>query len=309
MSQVAATAAIPVRKKKRDWERIVFMTLFLTPAVGLLLFYMYYPIEETFRLSFTNSKAIGAVDYIGLENYRRLFSDAEYRQGLINVLKWAIASVCIQIPLAFFVAYSLVVFANRINRGLRAIYYLANVLPSAITAMLGQFIFAPGFGVMNSLADALGWQWLADIDFLGNVNIAFWSIFAVATWAYVGFGTIYMMANIEQIPMEIREAAYLDGANRWQYAWRIVIPMVSLPLRILAILATVGSMKIFELPWLMTTGGPGYTTTTLGIVLYKKGFQQFLYGRASAVGVTIFLLSLVFTIVQFSTQVRERRAK
>jgi ABC-type sugar transport system permease subunit len=108
--------------------------------------------------------------------------------------------------------------------------------------------------------------------------------------------------------MEIREAAFLDGANKWQYAWRVVIPMVSLPLRILAILATVGSMKLFELPFLMTRGGPGYTTATLGIVLYKRGFLQFQYGRASAVGVSIFLLSLVFTIIQFSTTVRERRA-
>lgn len=302
MSDIASMVAVGKRAKKRDWDRIAFMALLLAPAVGLLLFYMYYPIEETFRLSLTNSKAIGAVNYIGFENYRRLLSDPEYTQGFYNVIKWAVASVCIQVPLAFFVAFSLVAYANRINRGLRAIYYLANVLPSAITAMLGQFVFAPNFGVINSFADAAGWQWLADIDFLGNVNIAFWAVFAVATWAYTGFGTIYMMANIEQIPMEIREAAYLDGANRWQYAWRIVIPMVSLPLRIMAILATVGSMKLFELPWLMTTGGPGYATTTLGIVLYKKGFQQFLYGRASAVGVTIFILALVLTVVQFSIQ-------
>ncbi len=297
-----------MNRKTRDWNRTIFKVLLLSPAVGFLLFYMYYPIEETFRLSFTNSKALGATSYIGLQNYIRLLGDEEYVTGFFNVIKWAVASVAIQIPLCFFVAFSLVVYANRINRSLRAIYYLANVLPSAITAMLGQFIFAPGYGVLNSLADALGWQWLGSIDFLGNVNIVFWSVFAVATWAYTGFGTVYMMANIEQIPMEIREAAYLDGANRWQYMWRVVIPMVSLPLRILAILATVGSMKLFELPFLMTTGGPGYTTATLGIVLYKRGFLQFQYGRASAVGVTIFLLSLVFTIIQFSTTVRERRA-
>jgi len=295
----------PRRKRARDWRGIGFQVLFLFPAVAFLAVFMYYPIEETFRLSLTRSTGLGDEAYVGLQNYARLIRDAEFRAGLVNVLAWAFWSVMIQIPYSFFVAYSLCLYRNRFTAPLRAIFFLANVLPSAITAMLGSFMFAPRYGVIATLAARLKWTWLQRIDFLGDPDLAFWSVFAVATWAYTGFGIVYLMANIEQIPREIQEAAEIDGANRWQYAWHVVIPMLSYPLRILAILSTVGSLKLFDLPYLLTRGGPGYATTTLGIILYQQGFTNWQYGRAAAIGVVIFLLSLVFTVAQFSIQRKE----
>ncbi|HEX6971057.1 MAG TPA: sugar ABC transporter permease [Limnochordia bacterium] len=304
---VGQLIAVQRKKRRRDWDAIWFQALFLLPAIAFLVVFMYYPIEETFRLSLMRASGLGDEVYVGLQNYLRLLSDEEFLAGLVNVLAWAFWSVVIQIPLAFFIAYSLTAYRNRITGPLRAIYFLANILPSAITAMLGKFVFAPRYGVMATLADRLGWEWLARIDFLGDPDLAFWSVFAVATWAYTGFGIVYLMANIEQIPRDIREAALLDGANRWQYARFVVLPMVSYPLRILAILSTVGSLKLFDLPYLLTSGGPGYATTTLGIILYKQGFTNWQYGKAAAIGVVIFLLSLVFTITQFSLQRKEAR--
>lgn len=292
------------RRRKRDWEGFWFQAIFLLPALFFLAVFMYYPIEETFRLSLMRATGLGDEVYIGLQNYVRLWSDAEFKAGFVNVLAWAFWSVVIQIPLSFFIAYSLTLYRNPVTRPLRAVFFLANVLPSAITAMLGKFMFAPRYGVIATLSTLLGWTWLSRVDFLGDPDLAFWSVFAVATWAYIGFGIVYLMANIEQIPRDIEEAAMLDGANRWQYAWHIVIPMVSYPLRILAILATVGSLKLFDLPYLLTTGGPGYATTTLGIILYRQGFTNWQYGRAAAIGVVIFLMSLVFTVTQFSLQRR-----
>ncbi|NLW09722.1 MAG: sugar ABC transporter permease [Firmicutes bacterium] len=289
-------------KKKRDWHSITFQALFLLPALAFLIIFMYYPIIETFRTSLYQTTGFGPARFIGFQNYARLFASEEFRTGFVNVLAWAFWSVVIQIPLAFYIAFTLVVYKTRITGFLRAVYYLASVMPSAITAMLGRFIFAPTFGVISSLANRLEWKWLASIDFLGNPNIAFWSLFAMATWAYTGFSIVYFMANIEQIPMEIRESAQLDGANLWQYARYIAIPMVAYPIRIIAIISTVGSLKLFDLPWLITGGGPVYATTTLAIILYKQGFVNWQYGRAAAVGVIIFLLSLIFTIAQFSFQ-------
>lgn len=295
-------------KKNRDWQTRLFKVIMLVPAVAFLVIFMYYPIEETFRLSMTRSTGLGPTVFVGFQNYIRLFQTEEFLIGLKNVIIWAFWSVVIQIPLAFFIAFSLSVYKNKITKPLRVIYYLANVLPSAITAMLGRFVFAPRHGVISSLANKFNWQWLGRIDFLGNPDLAFWSIFAVATWAYSGFNIVYLMANIEQIPKDIQEAAQLDGATPWQYARHIVIPMTSYALRIVSILCIVGSMKLFDLPWLMTTGGPGYATSTLGIVLYKYGFVNWQYGRAAAVGVVIFLLSLVFTILQFSLQRKDSDA-
>lgn len=299
-ASISAQDTRTAQRRKRDWTATGFKVLFLLPALAALAFYMYYPIEETFRLSLTRSTGLGPATYVGLSNYLNLFRDDEFRAGLFHVFAWAFWSVVVQIPLAFFVAYSLTIYKNGLTRRLRSIYYLANVLPSAVTALLGQFIFAPNYGVVASLAHAIGWKWLAQISFLGDPKLAFWSLFALATWAYTGFGVIYLMANIEQLPVEQSEAAALDGVNKWQLARYIIIPQISYALRIQAILAVVGSLKLFDLPYLVTAGGPGTATVTLGITLYNQGFVNWQYGKAAAIGVVIFLLSLVFTVAQFS---------
>jgi raffinose/stachyose/melibiose transport system permease protein len=292
-------------KKRQDWNRNFFIMLLLLPAVLFLAIFMYYPIEQTFHLSLMRATGLGDATFTGFDNYIRLFANEEFQAGLIHVFAWAFWSVVIQIPLAFFIAFSLSAYRNKITNPLRAVYYLASILPSAITAMLGRFMFAPNFGIIASLSAKLHWTWLAKIDFLGNPDLAFWSVFTVATWAYSGFNIVYLMANIEQISMEIREASQLDGANRWQYARYIVLPMIAYPLRICAILCIVGSLKIFDLPYLLTTGGPGHATTTLGIIIYQEGFRNWQYGKAAAVGVIIFLLSLIFTVAQFAWQRKE----
>jgi raffinose/stachyose/melibiose transport system permease protein len=289
-------------KKGIDWPEFFFKAALLAPAFLALAIFMYYPIIETFRISLYRADSLGTEIYLGMQNYIKLFSNDEFRAGLLHVFQWAFWSVVIQIPLAFFIAFACTNFKTRLVKRLRSVYYLSNVLPSAITAMLGIFIFAPNTGVIVTLARTLGWEWLERIDFLGDPKLAFWSLFALATWAYIGFGIIYLMANMEQIPVEISEAAMIDGANKWQYARYIVVPQVSYALQIQAILATVGSLKLFDLPNMVTRGGPGYHTVTLGITLYNEGFLNWQYGKAAAIGVIIFLLSLIFTIVQFSMQ-------
>jgi ABC-type sugar transport system permease subunit len=273
--------------------------------VLFLLAFMYYPIEETFKLSLMKSTGMNVPTFYGLNNYLRLFQSEEFLAGLLHVFVWAFVSIVVQIPLAFFIAFSLVHYNNKVTHPLRAIYYLANVLPSGIAAMLGMFIFSSATGVITTLAARLNIVWLAKVDWLGNPSIAFWSVFAIATWTYTGFPIVYLMARIEQIPMEIREAAQLDGATGWGFARHIVIPMCSYPLRILAVLCTVGSLKLFDLPQLMTRGGPGNATKTLGTILVNQGFTNWQYGSAAAIGVIILLLSLAFTIAQFSWQSKE----
>jgi raffinose/stachyose/melibiose transport system permease protein len=291
-------------RRRTDWGRIAFILLMLLPAFAALGVFMYYPIEETFRLSLNRASGLGDKEYVGLANYRQLFTNEEFRAGFINVLLWAFWSVVVQIPLAFFVAFSLTNYQNGVTRPLRAIYYMANILPSAITAMIGSLVFGNTNGVISSLARNLNIGWLMKVDFLGDMRLAFPTVFIVATWMYSGFYIVYLMARIEQIPTEIREAARLDGADGWLYARTIVLPMVAYPLRIIAVLCIVGSMKVFDLPFLMTRGGPANATKTLGIILYNRGFRDAQYGLASAVGVVIFVLSLVFTILQFSLQRR-----
>jgi raffinose/stachyose/melibiose transport system permease protein len=298
-------------KMKQRINRTIFMVLFLLPAMLFLGIFLYYPIEETFRLSFTNTSTthVGLNEqYIGLRNYIQLFKNEEFLYGLWHVFAWAFWSIVIQIPLAFAVAFSLTFYKNKLTGPLRSIYYLANVLPTAITAMLGLFVFSPNNGIITKAAEAWGLTWISSLDFYGDPSLAFWTVFTVATWAYTGFPIILLMANIEQIPTEIRDAAELDGVTGWSYAWYIVRPMVGYTIRILVVLCTVGSIKLFDLPYLLTSGGPGDATKTLGIILYLRGFVDGEYGRAAAVGVIIFLLSLIFAILQFSIGAKRGQA-
>jgi len=291
---------IKTKQQIKDWKKVAFIILCLLPAFAFLITFLYYPIIETFRLSAHKTQGMGDETFVGLDNYIRLLSDAQFLRGLWHVFSWAFWSVAIQLPLAFLIAFSLTFYSNKMTRGLRVVYFLANIMPSAITAMLGKFVFSSTNGIISSFAKFLNIEWLAKMDFLGNPDLAFWAVFAIATWTFTGFPIIYLMASIEQIPKEIQEAAELDGAVGWHYARTIVLPAVAYPMRILAVLMVTGSLKLFDLPWLMTGGGPGDATVTLGIILYQQGFINWQYGKASAVGVVILLLSLIFTVIQFS---------
>jgi raffinose/stachyose/melibiose transport system permease protein len=294
------TAAIARGSHIRDRARVPFTILFLLPAFIFLAVFVYYPIEETFRISMTKSIGMSEETFVGIGNYANLLQNEEFLAGLWHVFMWAFWSIVIQLPIAFLIAFALTFYVNKFTKPLRAVFYLSNVLPTAIVAMIGRFVFAPKTGIIASVSKVLGIKWLGTIDFMGNPDIAFWTLFGIATWMYTGFPIIYLMARIEQIPKEIQEAAELDGATGWRYAFSIVMPQLSYAFRIIMVLMTTGSLKLFDLPYILLTGGPGNSTVTLGITLYRDGFINWNYGKAAAIGVVIFVLSLGFTIAQFS---------
>jgi raffinose/stachyose/melibiose transport system permease protein len=309
MGNTATMAAKPMRRRYIDWSKISFKYLMLLPTFVLLIIFMFWGIIETFRLSLTSTIGLGEERYVGLANYVQIFTDSDFLAALLHVVQWSFFSVIIQIPFSFFIAFVCTNYEGRYVRLLRSIYYIGNILPATIIAMLAVFIFMPDSGLVVSISKLLGWKALGNIDFLGDPSIAFWSLFGLATWAYTGFQIAYFMANISQIPTEHYEAARIDGANKWQYARHIVIPQVWPAIRIQILLIILGCIKLFDLPWLVTHGGPVVnginTTNTLVIYLYKQGWNNAQYGVGAAVGVVIFVLCLVVTIIQFVTQRRE----
>jgi raffinose/stachyose/melibiose transport system permease protein len=295
-----------LRKKPFDWPKNSFRLLMLLPTFVILIIFMFYPIFETFRISTVSTIGIGGDEqFVGFENYVKVFQDEEFLLALAHALQWAFFSVFIQIPISFFLAFVCTNYRGKYVRLLRGIYYIGNVLPLVVIAMLARFIFMPNSGLVASISKALHWQALGNIDFLGDPNTAFWSIFALATWAYVGFQIAYFMANIEQIPHEHYEAARIDGASKWQYARHIVIPQVFPAVRIMILLSVLGCIRLFDLVQLTTAGGPVNSTVTLVVYLYKQGFNNAQYGKGAAVGVVVFLLCLIVTVIQFTTQKKE----
>ncbi len=298
-------AGKPAVLRHGAWSKNWFRFFMLLPTFVILLVFMFYPIIEAFRISTTDTIGSREAKFVGLENYIKIFADEDFLAAMFHVVQWSFFSVFLQIPVSFFLAFVCTNYKGKYVRLLRGVYYIGNILPAVIIAMLARFIFMPNSGLVVSIAKALHWQALGDINFLGDPNMAFWSLFALATWAYIGFQIAYFMANIEQIPHEHYEAALIDGANKWQYARFIVIPQVWPAIRIMILLSVLGCIRLFDLPWLTTAGGPVNATNTLVIYLYKHGFNNAQYGKGAAVGVVIFALCLVVTIIQFTTQRKE----
>ena len=175
--------------------------------------------------------------------------------------------------------------------------------PIAATALavIWKFVYAPdaNIGLLNA---GLGVVHVGPISFLGDPNIVNWALIAVGTWASVGFATVILSAALKGIPTEIIEAARTDGANERQIFFRIILPMVSLPLSVLAVTLIVNVVKLFDLIYVMTNGGPGTASRVIGYTFYVEGFQAGLFGKAAAVAVVMMLILIpvmIFNIRRF----------
>jgi raffinose/stachyose/melibiose transport system permease protein len=261
----------------------VFIVLFLLPVLILFCLFFIFPLFFTVETSVMKWKGIGDMEFIGLRNFERLFGDETFQMALGNNFIWALASGFIQVPLALLVALLL----NRKPKGwgaLRTIYFLPNVISAVAIAMMWTQIYNPNHGLLNALL-APFFPDLAHYHWLGVPATALGSVIAQSV-LYIGYFMIILMAAATNIPGELYEAAELDGASRLQQEFAITIPMLRGTLVTSATLAMAYGIRHFEATFLMTGGGPAYSTTTMGIVLFQQ-MDELQYGRAGAVAVIL----------------------
>ena len=185
----------------------------------------------------------------------------------------------------------------------KAAVFLPQAIAATALAVIWKFVYAPdaNIGLLNA---GLGTVNLGPISFLGDPNIVNWALIGVGTWASVGFATVILSAALKGIPTEIIEAARTDGANERQIFFRIILPMVSLPLSVLAVTLIVNVVKLFDLIYVMTNGGPGTSSRVIGYTFYVEGFQAGLFGKAAAVAVVMMVILIpvmIFNIRRFRT--------
>ncbi len=134
-------------------------------------------------------------------------------------------------------------------------------------------------------------------DWLADPGIVLYTMFAVITWKYIGFGIILLLAGLQGVPAELREAAALDGASAWQTTWHVVLPLLGPTIRIWIFLSVIGSLQLFDVVWIMTLGGPANASTTMATYLIDHGFKRYEFGFGSAVAVILFVICFVFALV------------
>ncbi|WP_430708827.1 carbohydrate ABC transporter permease [Paenalkalicoccus suaedae] len=267
------------------------IALYTLPALLILLVLIYVPIVLTAYYGLMDWDGIGAMTFVGLENYTALLSDGMFWRSAYHSLLLALFSVG---SLVLYLAISLILASNVKGANLfRKIYLIPMLLSSVAIAQLWLRIYHPTNGVMNRFLTSVGIEnpplWLSD------TSIVLFAIFIPIIWQYAGFYIIIYYAALKNIPAELEEAAKIDGATPFQIAYKIKLPLIAGVMKVTVVLAVIGSLKYFDLIYVMTDGGPSGASEVMASYMYKLAFRTNDFGYGSAVGFFLLVLILIVT--------------
>ncbi|MFH1636382.1 MAG: sugar ABC transporter permease [Chloroflexota bacterium] len=282
---------------RRPWRTII---IFLMPALLFYLALIFYPVMRTVYNSFhTLDMARGMEEtYIGISNYKELLTkDKTFRLATTHSLIWGFASPLLEIPLALGLAlilYSGVPF----ERFFRIAWFSPILLSYIVVGIIFRWVFNYDWGVINMLLQKIGLGALAQ-NWLGTTLTALPSLIMVTTWMFTGFNFVILLSALHSIPKDLLDAARVDGANSFQLIWNIIIPLLQRTISSLLILCFIGKMKLFDLVWVMTKGGPMWATETVSTYVIKRAFhwQTLDLGYPSAIAVLWFVVILVLALL------------
>jgi ABC-type sugar transport system permease subunit len=272
--------------------------LFLLPAIALLLMWRYVPIVSGLRESFySNALSLtGAKEYVGLDNFTRLFDDPVFWQSLrVTMLFNLIVS-----PLQTVLALGLAVLANQKLRGVglfRTVLLLPVAISINITSIAWGQALDTNYGLVNGLLEAVG---LPAQPFLRSVDQALPTMIGIVSWIGVPFWMLFLLAGLQGIPNEVLEAARIDGANRLQAFWQVTVPLLRRTIAFVLVSDTVINFTLFAPPYLLTRGGPQESTNLMMYEAWQRGFVYGDLGASSAMVLVLLLITVVVVAVEFA---------
>ena len=273
------------------------IAFFMAPALILFVGILILPIFMSGYYSFFDWKGYGPKTFVGLENYKELFTSENigFMKAFGNACILAIISVVIQLPLALFLAL-LLVKGRKCERGFLSIYFLPVLISTVVIGQLWLKIYNPEYGVLNVALRALGldeWTRL----WLGDPKTALGAAFVPTVWQYVGYHMLLLYAGIKSVPPEYREAAMIDGASEGQVNRFIVIPYIKPILKISTIFAVTGSFKSFDLIYVLTNGGPNHATEVPSTLMISMLFKRNRYGMGSTIALLLIVLCFAAALI------------
>lgn len=271
---------------------------FLLPALFLFITFTIYPLMKGISLSMTEYAGVGEATWVGLDNYREIFSDQRYVQVLKNTLVYGVVVVVFQNGLGLIFA-AILNSIPAVRDALRTALLVPSMLSLVIAGYVWQYLYAPMGGGLNELLASFGMSSLQQV-WLGDSSIALLSVATVHVWMFVGYSTAIFLAGYSGISTEVKDAARVDGVSPIKSFFHIDIPLLAPAITVNITLATIGTLKSFEFPFIMTSGGPDYATMTLGLKIFQLIFQEFKYGSAAALSVVMIFLVAGITIIQNS---------
>lgn len=269
--------------------------LFILPNAGGFLIFTIIPVVVAFLLTFTKWNLVDSPSFAGVSNYDQAIHDPLFWQTARNTLYYTVGAVPIAIVIAFFIALLL----NRAIRGItiiRTMVFLPYVTLTAAIAIVWTWIYSSDGGLFNYVLSLVG---INGPDWLGSTTWSMPAVIIMSDWQGIGYPTLIFLAALQAIPQEYYDAAKADGANWWQRTRYLVIPMVSPATFFVLITSFIGAMQSFDQFYIMTKGGPAYSTTTIVYYIYQNAFGWLSMGYAATLAFLLFLIIFVITLVQW----------
>lgn len=269
--------------------------IFIGPIVIVFAIFMVYPIIRSLYLSFFELIS-GEYVFVGFKNYTKLFQDKIFYKSLFNTVIFLIVQVPIMIGGALLLA---VAIEQKFIRGkgfFRTTIFLPSVTALVAYALVFKVLLNSDHGLINYVIELFGGN---AVDWFYQEWPARFAIIISITWRWLGYNMIILLAGIQAIPNDVLEAADIDGASFWDKLFYIIIPMLKQVIIFCTITSTIGTLQLFDEPFILTEGGPNDATITLGMYLYNNGFRYLKFGYASAIGYVMTIIIALLSVVQF----------
>jgi multiple sugar transport system permease protein len=289
-----------VSQAPRRAARIAPGWWFVAPALTLIVVFFVGPVVAALGLSFTDFDLYaladpGAARWVGLRNYARVLHEPLFWQALRNTLYFALVGGPLTVAASLGAALLVNARALRWKGTARAVFFAPFVTTLVAVAIVWRYLYHPKYGLLNWLLGHVG---VHGIDWLGDPRWAMPAIILMATWKNFGYNMLICIAGLQNIPRELHEAAALDGASPFQRFRHITIPMLAPTLFFVVVVTMIGYLQLFTEPYIMTGGGPLRATTSLVLYMYEEGFRWWRLGVAAAIAFLLFILIVLFTIIQ-----------
>jgi len=291
---------------EKSLKRVSY-TMLTGPAILIYAFIIIFPILYSLTLSFTKWSGLDLPQFVGLQQYRRIFSDPVFYHGLRNNLLVVAISVFGQIPLGFALAY--IIYRRLVAGGrfFETMIFLPITISAVVVAILWAQIFSPA-GIFTALIRVLKDEPRYVLGIFESRNYAIVPVLFVILWMYTGIYMVIYIANLQRISPSVIEAAIIDGATEGQILGRVILPSMVNVIFTTAVFAISGSLKSFDLIYAMTGGGPAHYTEVIAIYMYVNTFKYYNYGFGSAISVIIVAMSLgLISLIQVVFRRLERR--
>ena len=271
--------------------------IYLAPVLLLIGLFFIYPAISIIRMSFYETRYGIELSFAGLENYANIMTNSMVQKSVINSLIWTVLGLFLQlsIPLGTAILLNQKFYGNTFARSAMLIPWIT---PSIIIAILARWMLEPSLGVFNDIITSLGLVG-NPVNFLGSPNLALPTLIIMQTWQFIPFGTLLILSALQTIPSSLYDSMKVDGAGPFQLFRYLIFPRIGPMIGFMGFLAFVWNFNVFDKIWLTTQGGPGYSTTTLPLLVYKRAFKTFRLGQSTALASIIVVGLILFGILYF----------